>query len=81
MAIIAPSKNEATLLGVKRSYIAGEVRAKELRITTGEMKIHHPYYTKRWQINGATYEFGLCETSKLTSKIPEKRARSTTEPR
>jgi isoleucyl-tRNA synthetase len=63
--VVAPSKKEASLLKMKSSYIAGEVRAKQLKITTGEMKVRQPYYTKRWQIDGVTFEFGLCETSKL----------------
>lgn len=66
--VVAPSKNEASLLKMKSSYIAGEVRAKQLKITTGEVKVHPPYYTKRWQIDGATFEFGLCEISKLNRK-------------
>jgi len=66
--LIAPSVKQATLLKTKRDYIAGEVRAKQLKIGTGQLKIQQPYYTKTWQINGATFEFGLCETSKLTRK-------------
>jgi len=63
--IVAPSPSLATLLKSRRNYIAGEVRAKQLKIAAGEMKVEAPYYTKRWQINGETFEFGLCETSKL----------------
>jgi len=66
--VVTPSKKEASLLKMKRSYIAGEVRAKQLKITAGEVKVHQPYYTKRWQIDGVTFEFGLCETSKLSRK-------------
>jgi isoleucyl-tRNA synthetase len=66
--LVAPSKNEAALLRSKRDYIAGEVRAKQLKITAVETKVRLPYYTKRWQINGATFEFGLCEISKLAEK-------------
>jgi isoleucyl-tRNA synthetase len=67
--VVAPSPKEVALLKSKRKYIAGEVRAKQIKITTGEMKIQLPYYTKRWQINGATFEFGLCETSKVAQKV------------
>jgi isoleucyl-tRNA synthetase len=66
--VIAPSDKSATLLRSKRGYIAAEVRAKQLKIVAGEMKVEDPYYTKRWQINGDTFEFGLCETSKLRRK-------------
>jgi hypothetical protein len=79
--VIAPSGKEAALLKSRRGYIAGEVRAKEIKITIGEMKIQHPYYTKRWQINGATYEFGLCETAKLTTKTSARSNLPTKEPR
>ena len=45
--VVAPSKKEASLLKMKSSYIAGEVRAKQLRITVGEVKSEpRPYYTK-----------------------------------
>jgi hypothetical protein len=66
--VVTPTKKEASLLKMKSSYIAGEVRAKQLKITTGEMKVRQPYYTKRWQIGGVTFEFGLCETSNLNRK-------------
>ena len=78
--LVAPSKNDAALLKSKHDYIAAEVRAKQLKITAGEIKIRFSYYTKRWQINGATFEFGLCETSKLLQKDQEETA-STTGPR
>ncbi len=68
--VVTPSKKEASLLKMKSSYIAGEVRAKQLSITAGEVKVSQPYYTKRWQIDGLNFEFGLCETSKLTRKKP-----------
>jgi isoleucyl-tRNA synthetase len=78
--VITPSRKEAALLKSRRGYIAGEVRAIQIRITTGEMKIQLPFYTKRWQINGATFEFGLCETSKLTRKTSAGRNLATTGP-
>jgi isoleucyl-tRNA synthetase len=79
--VITPSGKEAALLKSRRGYIAGEVRAKQIKITTGEMKIQLPYYTKRWQINGATFEFGLCETSKLTRKSSPRENLTTKAPR
>ena len=79
--IITPSGKEAALLKSRRGYIAGEIRAKQIKITTGEMKIQLPYYTKRWQINGATFEFGLCETSKLTRKSSPRANLTTKAPR
>jgi isoleucyl-tRNA synthetase len=78
--IVTPSKNEANLLRSQRDYITGEVRAKQLKITAVETKVSLPYYTKRWQINGATFEFGLCETTKLAQKGRAEKA-STTVPR
>ena len=66
--IVAPSKNDVALLKSKGRYIAGEVRAKQLKIAGDEKKAQLPYYTKQWQINGLTFELGLCETSKLTQK-------------
>lgn len=72
--LVAPGKTEAALLKNKRDYIAGEVRAKQLKITVGKTKVHLPYYTKQWQINGATFEFGLCETSKLAQKSTDLKA-------
>jgi len=71
--VVAPSKKEASMLRSQRNYIAGEVRAKKLKITEVKSKVSLPYYTKRWQINGVTFEFGLCETTKLAEKgKPEK---------
>jgi len=64
--LIAPSEKEVALLKSRRSYIAAEVRAKELKIAAGALKVQLPYYTKTWQINGANYEFGLCETTKVS---------------
>jgi len=66
--LVAPSAKEATLLKSRRSYIAAEVRAKQLKIGVAGLKVRLPYYTKTWQINGGTYEFGLCETSKLSQR-------------
>ena len=77
--LVAPGKDEASLLRSQRDYIAGEVRAKQLKITSDETKVQLPYYTKQWQINGATFEFGLCETSKLGQKGRVEKA-PTTEP-
>jgi isoleucyl-tRNA synthetase len=66
--LVAPSKNDATLLKTESKYIAGEVRAKQLKISTDAIKVQLPYYTKTWQINGTTFELGLCETSKVAEK-------------
>ena len=79
--LVAPSPKEVALLKSKRAYIAGEVRAKEIKITSGEMNVRLPYYTKRWQINGATFEFGLCEASKLVPKGSGKKDSATVGPR
>lgn len=66
--ITAPSKTDASLLQSKKSYIAAEVRAKKLTISTKKSHINAPYYTKAWRINKDAYEFGLCEVSKLHTK-------------
>jgi isoleucyl-tRNA synthetase len=79
--LVAPSRKEADLLKSKRSYIAGEVRSKQLVITTGKTKVREPYYTKKWQINGETYEFGLCETSRISQKTSGHNRKTTTGPR
>ena len=79
--LVAPTPKEATLLKSKRAYIAGEVRAKEMKITSGQMKIQLPYYTKQWQINGFTYEFGLCEISKAAGKPRAQKTPTIREPR
>jgi hypothetical protein len=67
--ILAPSTNAAKLLKGKRTYIAGEVRAKQLIISTKKEETDAPYHTKTWQINSETYEFGLCEKTKLDEKV------------
>ena len=77
--LVAPSKKEAALLKSKSKYIAGEVRAKELKVTSSEMKAKLPYYTKKWQINGTEFEFGLCETKAAQKSTAGKT--STTGPR
>jgi isoleucyl-tRNA synthetase len=69
--LIAPSQEEATLLKSKQHYIAGEIRAKQIKISTGESEIHEPYYTKRWQIDGRTFEFGLRETNPGEKTAPK----------
>ena len=66
--VLAPSVKAANLLKNERSYIASEVRAKRLTITTKKMEVKAPYYTKTWRIDEQPYEFGLCEVSKLRSK-------------
>jgi isoleucyl-tRNA synthetase len=66
--VVAPSPKAANLLQTKRSYIAGEVRAKRLTITTQKERVNAPYYTKTWKIDDEEYEFGLCEISKLGRK-------------
>jgi isoleucyl-tRNA synthetase len=71
--ILAPSTNAATLLKGKRTYIAAEVRAKQLKIATKKVQTDAPYYAKTWQINTETYEFGLCEKAKSGGKSAAKR--------
>ncbi len=66
--ITAPTKKAASFLQSKKKYIAGEVRAKKLTITTKKAQVNAPYYTKTWRINQDTYEFGLCEIAKLRAK-------------
>jgi len=71
--ILAPSTNAANLLKSKRTYIAAEVRAKQLTIATKKVQTDAPYYAKTWQINTETYEFGLCEKAKSGGKSAAKR--------
>jgi isoleucyl-tRNA synthetase len=71
--ILAPSTNSANLLEGKRTYIAGEVRAKQLVIGTKKEERDAPYYKKTWQINSENYEFGLCEETKLDGKRDAKK--------
>ncbi len=66
--IAAPTRKAASLLQSKKRYIAGEVRAKKLTISTKTAQVNAPYYTKTWRINDGTYEFGLCEVAKLRAR-------------
>jgi isoleucyl-tRNA synthetase len=66
--IAAPTRKAVSLLQSKKKYIAGEVRVKKLTITTKKAQVNAPYYTKTWSINQETYEFGLCEITKLRAK-------------
>ncbi len=66
--IFAPSTKAANLLKSKRTYIAGEVRAKRLTISTKKVQVDAPYYTKTWQIATETYEFGLREIGKSSRR-------------
>ena len=59
--IFAPSTKAANMLKSKRNYISGEVRTKKLAIATKKEQVNAPYYTKTWQINNQTYEFGVSE--------------------
>ena len=67
--IVAPSEEAADLLQTKNKYLAREVRAKRLTISTRKSEVKAPFYTKTWQIDQETYEFGLCEISRLKQKI------------
>lgn len=66
--VLAPSRKSASLLNSKRGYIAHEIRAKKLIITTEEMDVSAPYYTKIWQIDEENYQFSLCESSLVKTK-------------
>ena len=66
--IFAPSAKALRMLRRKRSYIAGEVRAKKLIVTAKKQEVKAPYYTKTWPINGEAYEFGLAEVTKSKGK-------------
>lgn len=68
--IVAPSEKAADLLRTKNKYLAREVRAKRLTISTRKSEVKAPFYTKMWQIDQGTYEFGLCEISRLKQKDP-----------
>jgi isoleucyl-tRNA synthetase len=66
--IVAPSDKTASLLRSKGKYLAREVRAKRLTVSTRKSTVRAPFYTKTWQIDRETYEFGLCEVSRLKEK-------------
>ena len=66
--IIAPSRRAAGMLQTKRMFIAREVRAKQLRIDTTKVQVDGPYYTRTWQIGENSYEFGVCELTKLKQR-------------
>ena len=66
--IVAPSEPTASSLRSKAKYLAREVRAKRLAVSTRKSTVKAPFYTKTWQIDGETYEFGLCEVSRLKER-------------
>jgi isoleucyl-tRNA synthetase len=66
--IVAPSERRAGLLRNKGKYLAHEVRAKRLKVLSRKPTLKAPFYTKSWQIDQETYEFGLCEVSRLKEK-------------
>jgi hypothetical protein len=66
--IVAPSEPRARLLRSKARYLAREIRAKRLAVSTRKSTMKAPFYTKTWQIDRETYEFGLCELSRLKEK-------------
>jgi hypothetical protein len=67
--IFAPTAKALKMLKGKRSYIAGEVRAKKLVVKAKKEAVKAPYYTKTWQINGEAYEFGLSALAKPKRKV------------
>ena len=67
--IVVPSSKAAALLRSKNKYLTHEVRAKKLTIGTHKPESKAPFYTKSWQIDQETYEFGLCEVSRLKEKL------------
>lgn len=66
--IVAPSDKAASMLRSKGKYLAREIRAKGLTISIRKLDVKVPFYTKTWQIDQETYEFGLCEVSRLKEK-------------
>ena len=66
--IIAPTAEKASMLQSKRSYLSHEVRAKRFVVATEKTELNEPYYTKTWQIDGGTYEFGLREVPRPAAK-------------
>jgi isoleucyl-tRNA synthetase len=66
--VLAPSRKSASLLNSKRGYIAREIRAKKLIITTEKMNVSAAYYAKMWQIDEQNYQFSLCESSLVKTK-------------
>jgi isoleucyl-tRNA synthetase len=70
--IVAPSTKSASLLRRKNKYLAHEVRAKKLAISTSKPETKEAFYTKTWQIDEGTFEFGLSEISRSKEKTPRK---------
>jgi len=66
--IIAPTSEKANMLQSRRGYLSHEVRAKHFTVSTVKTELSAPYYTKTWQIDGDTYQFGLCEVPALARK-------------
>jgi isoleucyl-tRNA synthetase len=66
--IVAPSPKAASMLRSKSKYLAHEVRAKRLTVSTRKVEVRAPYYTKTWPIDKEMYEVGLCEVSRLKNK-------------
>lgn len=56
-AYVSASEKDTKMLRSKRRYIAKEVRAKKLTLST--RKLEGDYYVKAWQIGDRKYEFGL----------------------
>lgn len=52
-----PSEDSLSLLRMVKDYIAGEVRAKELMLTTG--KIPKVEYSKEWELEDGKYTIGV----------------------
>jgi isoleucyl-tRNA synthetase len=72
--IVAPTQEKANMLNSKRSYLSHEVRAKRFTVGAKKTELNAPYYTKTWQIDDGTYEFGLLAIPKstTTTKQPKK---------
>ena len=66
---VVASPKSLKLLQTRRRYIAHEVRAKQLRLSTDRV-LQDNYYSKAWEIDGEKYELGLSavETKKTLKR-------------
>ena len=60
---VVTTQNGVKLLRSKRNYVAKEIRAKRLTLSTEKPILGNGYYSKMWKIGEDPYEFGLRKIS------------------
>jgi isoleucyl-tRNA synthetase len=68
-AYIVTSQSGMKLLRSKRNYVAKEIRAKKLTLSTEKTVSDNDYYSKMWPIGNEKYTLGLREISKKIQRI------------